>query len=474
MARYDELKPWEHRMQKHRDNLNGIISRPPQGRHREHTGGDVGGPEGSMAEIISRCRRCQTQSRHYAVEARRAEIGRENRQMVERMTRISKMKGPCAPPGPTGYNPSPGLTQGGGIKPPLAPEKERKSLNDSGRRQEQQRVDRENAHMVRRILSIKSGFSSAADAKTYAYHQRTVNNLQKLPTEPRKRPGSLPPLKNGRPNSYPAPARGLEALMLPSDLSRCSSGPGAFGRQADSFSSSHAATAPARALGEPEASANFEGGPMGTATYSFGGFDTLTSQSGMEASQSQSSNAAPDAPSTAKDSSVGGVSQNTMPRPGVGPGPEEEAGNAARGASAFGKRDNDTERRQWVEGAQEPAGGGIGITANAGSGAATTPAGPMGLTGMSSVSDLKYADDWDEASFSNSTAQPSRGPSSQSIRTRPENITGNNDNTATNIAAGSIPEGSVVEGSGNAAPASPGGTTDFSSPPDFSKKKRPR
>lgn len=192
---------------------------------------------------------------------------------------------------------------------------------------------------------------------------------------------------------------------------------------------------------------------LGSQTYSFGEFDTYNSLSG-EATQSQSTSAvrvknSPVASASAEPGSRGasaregtpvsasGVSQNTMPRPAVGPGPEEEAGSAARGASAFGKRDSETERRQWTQGddSKEPGVGisaaptvGIGIGAQGTNGKEDTKPSRnnsrMGMTGLSNVSDLQYADDWDEYSFNSSgnvdasrSAAPSRGPSISAMTT---------------------------------------------------------
>jgi len=196
-----------------------------------------------------------------------------------------------------------------------------------------------------------------------------------------------------------------------------------------------------------------EGAPLGSQTYSFAGFDTYGSESALttEASQSRTG-----APSSGRENSAG-LSQNTLPRPAVGPGPEEEAGSKARGASAFGKSDSDTERRQWTqgkEGAGDKPAVGVGITSQGGASAQATPgAGKLGLTGMSSVSELQYADDWDEYSMNSSAgisgAAPSRGPSSQSMRS------GAVLQMDSNAPPPSIPEGSATEASQSNASPSP-------------------
>lgn len=265
--------------------------------------------------------------------------------------------------------------------------------------------------------------------------------------------------------------------MLPSDLHsnlhRCQSGPGAFGRDAIAQGPSvpaHATTAPAGSLPDMDDGGTAEGIPLGSQTYSFAGFDTYGSDAFTEASDSQATGTI----SSGRENSSA-LNQNTMPRPAVGPGPEEEAGSAARGNSAFGTTDSETERRQWT-GAGDNAGVGVGITSQGGTTAQPSPAaGKLGLTGMSSVSELQYADDWDEYSMNSSgggdaskSAAPSRETSRQSVRSgAAPQIDGN-------AQPPSIPEGSTVEAS--QINSSPYLATDTPAanlaPPDFSSKKK--
>jgi len=489
----------------------------------------------------------QAYSRRFATDAKHAEIGRENRKLVEKLTTIAKTSGQCAPPArPPGVLRPPQMPG-----PPGAGERKR-SLNADRDRQRQYRVDQDNAGMVRRILSVKSTFDPVRDERNYQRHRRAVNLLQRMPD--RSKPRSLPPLHR-RPNSYPSPARDLGNLMMTSDLHRSQSGPGAVGRQAlldrgDGPVPVYATTAPAGTLPEDDggraasASAISEGGLLASQTYSFGGFDTYDSGfSGVtEASQSQSisreasgvqaekrdpSPAAPSGraatpvetpverqastverqasqssslsteaklqgmagfalsggleapkppasresnPAERKDSSrdMSAVSQNTMPRPAVGPGPQEEAASAARGASAFGKRDSETERRQWTqqgEGSSAPPAG-VGISAQGADDTSTSTTGHdsgarMGLTGMSSVSELEYADDW-ENSFNSSgnpdasrSAAPSRGPSATGLSRQPPGPESQSSGPLGTAAVSAAPEAS------NATPVSP-------APPDAS------
>jgi len=459
-AHLNEQKEWAYHQKRHQEALHNIRGQLDSSQPKS---------------INPAAQSIQAHSRRFHVDAKNAEIGRENRKLVDKLTHIAKSSGQCAPPGQlSGYGsgPQPGSLGGGCTmrlppKPPVAPggppggagaSQRSRSLNDNQRRKVQQQTNQDNAGMVRRILSVKSSFSAEIDEKNFQRHKRAGILLQRMPEGGRKPPRSLPPL-NRRPNSYPMPARGLEAFLTPSDLVRSQSGPGAVGRQAlldggvgPRADSAHATTAPAGSLPEPDTferpprGAATEGGPgaLGSQTYSFGGFDTYDSLSGEAQSQSNSAvradnSAVASAPAepgsrgvSAREGtpvSASGVSQNAMPRPAVGPGPEEEAGSAARGASAFGKRDSETERRQWTQDDdnKEPGVGisaapavGIGIGAQ---GAASKEDSKvsrnnsrMGMTGLSNVSDLQYADDWDEDSFSQSAA-PSRGPSTSAMAT---------------------------------------------------------
>jgi len=541
-AHLNEKQQWDFHQRKHQEALKSSTFQI-----------DVSQPKSINPDAQS----IQAHSRRFAVDARNAEIGRENRKLVDKLTTIAKSSGQCAPPGSlTGYGTGPqpqsmgaGCTMKqpprppqmpGGVMAPAASERAR-SLNDTRRRTTQVKTNQENASMVRRILSVRSTFRPEEDERSFQKHKRAVNNLQRLPGEGRKGPRSLPPLAR-RPQSYPTPVRGLESFMMPQDLQRSQSGPGSVGRQALTDSSPNLVqTAPAGSLPDParEAGPPAEAGPIGSQTYSFGGFETFDSASGMEGSRSQNASASAAAPVAApgsrgatpgssreqaakespRETSSGGVSQNTLPRPAVGPGPEEEAGSAARGASAFGKRDETTDRRQWTEeDSAPPSGGAVGIAPKGDKdglgGTAGKPAGgKMAMTGMSSVSELQYADEWDEYSFNSSgnvdasRSMPSKGmgDTGQSLRDKPStgNSAASNDPPA---AAAALPPADKLKAlaevsldgsasaaglggaevketrsaSGTSAPADPppdnntAPADDFSAPPDFGNKKNKR
>jgi len=487
LSHVNEKHEWDFNQRKHREAIDQIGDR----KTSSNNGGQRRGGE-NPEDADDRRKRCQALSRRFAVDAQRAEIGRENRKMVDKLTSIAKTHGSCAPPSNTnGYGPQPGPqpgSMGGSVRaprPPVLPgaSERSRSLNDNFRRKEQLRVNHDNAGMVRRILNVKSTFDPAQDARDFKKQRRNVNLLQRLPEGGRKNPRSLPPLSR-RPSSYPDPARGLETLMLPGDLHRCQSGPGAFGREAIAqgpSGPSHATTAPAGSLPDIDDGGTSEGIPLGSQTYSFAGFDTYGSDNFSEASESQATGTI----FSGRENSAG-LSQNTMPRPAVGPGPEEEAGSAARGASAFGKTDSETERRQWTGadankgGADDNAGVGVGITSQGGASAQPTPgAGKLGLTGMSSVSELQYADDWDEYSMNSSgggdaskSAAPSRETSRQSVRSKeapPASIPEGNAQPASIPEEPAAAEAGQINTSPFVATETPAADVEK---PDFSAKKK--
>lgn len=370
-------------------------------------------------------------------------------------------------------------------------------------RYKQKQMDYDNASMVRRILSVQSTFDPVHDARTYKRHSRAVSNLQRFPEGGLKNPWSLPPLGRNRPMSHTTPARGLEALMLPGDLHRSQSGPGAVGRQTSIETGpnpAHATTAPPGSLPDTrrdgDATTSSDGALLGSQTYSLGGFDTYDSfasesqklsasgnKGALRGGREDSSREPSGGLSQTSGEPSAGPSQSTLPRPAVGPGPQEEAASAAGGASAFSNQDGETERRQWQEGAgkgtaEEPAG-----ADNVQSTTSLASGGPMGLTGMSNGSEQQYADDWDESSLNSSgtvdasqSAAPSRGPSGMgtSLKTTPEDQLLESNDPAAGSATGARAEASVADAS--AAPdATPPAEEDHSVAPDFSKKKkRPR
>ncbi|CAE8616365.1 unnamed protein product, partial [Polarella glacialis] len=334
----------------------------------------------SAKPISQNPQRVQTQvrTRQFYEDLRRAEIGRNNRKLVEKLDLISKGHfgpDPRAPPRSLNETPGPfvvprstskpGLNTSGSM-PDSSAEKIR-SLNDTGRRQVQHGIDKDNASLVRRILSVKSSFDNGGVERSFQKHTRAVSNLMRYMPEGGRRlpqPRSLPPIRPPRPAStLQMPLRGLEALLLPGDLLRRSgSGPAVL---LDIYEpSGHASTAPASVLKQhAEAPAETLG-------------ETLSR------------------PPLAPAGAVTSESRGLLPR---GAGRPQDDGKSF----AFTRKDSETERRSWLQAdalqmaaapqqEESPKPEGLGI------------AGGM-LTGMSSMSEsIPYSEGWDEDSMSGS------------------------------------------------------------------------
>lgn len=350
LANMNEGKEWSYHLQKHQDavkNMKGQVDqRPPKSINRN-------------AQAVHAI------TRKFAMDAKNAEIGRENGKLIEKLTKIARTNGPCAPPG-----------YGRALRaPPRAPvpvgmpggqARSRSHLDSNGKREEKRRMELENASMVRRILSNKSCFDRIKDENQYQRHKRNVHLLQRLPESGRK-PRSLPPL---RPNSHPATLRGLEGLLLPSDLQRSMSGSGLEGtRKALSDSpapTGHATTAPPGSLQE-------SGNPT-----------------------------------------------DTQPEPPL-------FGTTAPISSTSPSSETHSQRREWLapsstnaDPQQTDVVGSLGIKGDSGN---VGQVGQAGIQGLSNVSDLPYAEEWDEYSFNSSAnasrAAPSRGPSAMDMSRDP-------------------------------------------------------
>lgn len=176
--------------------------------------------------------RIQAHTRRFCDDQRKAEIGRENRKLVERMNSIARgMEGgydPRSPPPTIGKSASQPSSLS--IQPPRHP----KSLNETGRRKTQRTIDENNSSLVRRILHTKGTFDRAADERDFQKQKRASHVLQRMPGEklnPKSCPKlphtvSLPALKPPRVLGNPRmQLQGLDMLFLPGDLQRSRSGP---------------------------------------------------------------------------------------------------------------------------------------------------------------------------------------------------------------------------------------------------------
>lgn len=177
----------------------------------------------------------QQNGRQFKKDLAKAEIGRENRKMVERLEGIARGraghgKDPRAPP--------PAHAAGALPIAALRPHAASGTLvqasrrdNDGKRLMKQKFVDLDNAGMVRRILAAKptKSLDSGQLADAFDKHLRARSCLHKLPhdgpvplSRSKSAPRTLPPLQ--RPTG-PVTLTGLEFLFVPGDLARSKSGP---------------------------------------------------------------------------------------------------------------------------------------------------------------------------------------------------------------------------------------------------------
>lgn len=225
-----------------------------QHKHREALGGVRGIVDQSTPKCVDpNLQEVQAYTRRFREDQRRAEIGRENLKMVNRLQSISKNNQHSDPRAPPPAKPpptmpgSPGaIAQGPSVTTNIKGEKLR-SLHGPGRQVAQRQINQDNAALVRRILSVKTTFDAKGEKRDFQRHQSASYLLQRLPGEKRKpkHPRSLPPMRPMRSASeLSLPARGLDMLFLPGDLTRACS----------SSALTNAATAPLPAVQDGEAS----------------------------------------------------------------------------------------------------------------------------------------------------------------------------------------------------------------------------
>jgi len=134
------------------------------------------------ASINPAAKRTQIRTRQFYVDARCVEIARENKKLVGRLESIARGLGgvdPRAPPPQKSFassgGTSSGLLQGAGAA--LAGSK---SLNDLGRKKMQKDIDHDNASLVRRILATGSTMDRKAEERAFQKHKRAGSNLRKM------------------------------------------------------------------------------------------------------------------------------------------------------------------------------------------------------------------------------------------------------------------------------------------------------
>ncbi|CAL1165684.1 unnamed protein product [Cladocopium goreaui] len=327
---------------------------------------------------------------------RRAQVGRENRKLVEKLESIARGYGawdPRAPPSKQDYIVTPGpfiVPRGEQGVSLAAPAKRVRSLNEPYRYRMQQVIMQENAQMVNRILSVGPTFNRKVEAQDFSRHRRAAQNLQRFVdrgTLPHK---SLPALRVPRPSSTWT-SQGLEALLVPGDLCRVGSAPvlsDASHERSWEESAGTNATEGGRSEGAVTASVTDQGSSGAGTNATEGG----RSEGAVTASVTDQGSPGARTPEVrSPDRAARGLSLN----------PQASFSNGMSGGPF--DRDHPMERRQWLS---SDVGAG---------GSSVSPASP---SGPGDKSEAGYSDNWDEES---PKSQPSPG-STRSRRPRNGNL----------------------------------------------------
>mmetsp|Transcript_7523 Transcript_7523/g.13560 ORF Transcript_7523/g.13560 Transcript_7523/m.13560 type:complete len:414 (-) Transcript_7523:147-1388(-) len=378
-ANADERFHWDTHQRKHRERLRNVTGTVDKSLMF------LNGPvDGDLLRV-------QAQTRKFHDDLRKADIGRENRKLVDRLGQIAKgctahhggpPPVPGAQPGQRGATTA-ALAQG----PTGAALAERaRSVNDAVRRWKRRQIEQDNASLVHRILGVKSTFDAHADAKDFERHKRFSDNMRRLPEKKMKRDGSrprsLPPLRPPRPGRDGAKARGLEDLLLPVDLQR-------IGRPPLPPGASHSQELQ-QSASAPETSRE--------------GAMTWTGHISTDKEEAASERASPSRSPRRNSRGEAAVDNRFANR-----WPTEEAAPALQPRSQedeqrWTQRDEATERRAWVSGEiSQPA---TSKDEKVGLAGASQPfkdmKEEMAAMGVSTGS-IGYSEHWDEASFSTTT-----------------------------------------------------------------------
>mmetsp|Transcript_8038 Transcript_8038/g.18782 ORF Transcript_8038/g.18782 Transcript_8038/m.18782 type:complete len:413 (+) Transcript_8038:154-1392(+) len=377
-ANADEKFHWDTHQRKHRERLQNVTGTVDKSLMF------LNGP------VDEELLRVQAQTRRFHDDLRKADIGRENRKLVDRLTQIAK--GATAhhggPPPVAGAQAgqrgatTAALAQG----PTGAALAERaRSMNDAVRRWKKRQIEQDNASLVHRILGVKSTFDAHADARDFHRHKRFSDNMRRMPekkmTRDSSRPRSLPPLRPPRPGRDGAKARGLEDLLLPVDLQRIGRPPlppGASQTQELQQVASAPETSREAAM-------------------------TWTGHISTDKEVTPSERASPSRSSrrNSREAAVDNRFANRWPTEEAAPPPQPRSHEEEQ---RWTQRDEATERRAWVSrGSNEPV---VSKDEKVGLAGASEPfrdmKQEMAAMGVSTDS-IKYAEHWDEESFSTGT-----------------------------------------------------------------------
>lgn len=233
-ATANEKQQWDYHQAKHKAALRDVVGLVDQN------------PPGSIDLPLQRVQR---KTRQFAEKSRKAEIGRENQKLVKRLRQVAEGAWPGAGGQPTlngaghqglhtAHPPRPAaagtaasaqamtwstMSTGSGsttrIPPPAAPG----SLHEVRRRKEQRAIERDNAHLVRRILSTGAVIDNQTVENSFQRHCQNSLMLRRFSgdaSSPPMKPRALRPIQ--RATSCPRlPPERLAGLMLPEDLMWC-------------------------------------------------------------------------------------------------------------------------------------------------------------------------------------------------------------------------------------------------------------
>lgn len=413
-AHVNELHEWTHHQRKHHERVqvptNVVDSSPPKCN--------------GMAS-----RAVQERGRTFCQDQRKAEIGRENRKIVDRLQRIANGLQAPDPRGPPrradGLPGSPSLPTLSSSPSQSASEPPRiGSLNEQLRRRVQRGVETDNVGLVRRILTTRSTLDNRREAADFSRHRRTEQLLRRLPDAERR--ASPPPSWRSSPmrSALPALPKDAEALarelqgnlFLLADLRRA--GPAPLALQ---HSASAPAVVPGRRAAPPGGSAEDsprerpraselpeDGGAVDEEDVQEDVQEDVREDVKEDVQEDVKEDVRQDAQVGAQEEGVGAAKH----RPG-GPAPQ------TWGAENV---DGETERRRWLEqdgkgaqdqGADAPSAAqqpGVGVGAAPGAAPPAAPAvAPRDDARASEGSDdVPYDDDWDDASMTDETVSMSR------------------------------------------------------------------
>lgn len=214
----DGLHEWSYKQEKHKAALKTIKGLVDQSQPKS---------------IDPPAQRIQAYTRRFCEGQKQAEIGRDNRKLVERLALISKGgegdHDARSPPNTLGRK---SMSQPSLSTLAASSGADRtKSLNEPLRRKTQKEILDSNASLVRRILHTKGHFDRVADERDWKRHQRAGTNLRRMP-EAQGSHKDLPPAPSrtlpsvqrsigasrSRTMNSSAPLVGLDMLMLPTDL----------------------------------------------------------------------------------------------------------------------------------------------------------------------------------------------------------------------------------------------------------------